>query len=156
MGTQHVLREQQWLPLPIDEVFAFFSKAENLELITPPWLNFKIKSIDPAPIRAGTVIKYRLKLRRILPLSWTTDITIWEPPQRFVDVQRSGPYKQWIHEHRFAEERGGTRIFDEVKYELPFGFLGDMVHALYVKGDIRQIFAYRQKVIDDLLVKKSA
>ena len=148
-----MLRQEQWLPLPIDEVFAFFSRAENLELITPPWLNFKIKSIEPAPIRAGSVIKYRLRLRRILPLSWRSDITLWEPPHRFVDVQRSGPYKRWIHEHRFEEERGGTRIFDEVKYELPLGFLGDIVHTLYVKRDVRQIFAYRKRVIEELLIK---
>lgn len=153
MGSLHVLRQEQWLPLPIDEVFAFFSRAENLELITPPWLNFKIKSIEPAPIRAGSVIKYRLRLRRILPLSWRSDITLWEPPHRFVDVQRSGPYKRWIHEHRFEEERGGTRIFDEVKYELPLGFLGDIVHTLYVKRDVRQIFAYRKRVIEELLIK---
>lgn len=149
----HVLLEEQWLPLPIDRVFAFFSRAENLELITPPWLSFKILSVDPAPIRQGTVIKYRLKLRGFIPLFWTTDITAWDPPHRFADVQRSGPYKQWIHEHRFVEEKGGTRIIDEVKYELPFGPLGDLVHILYVKNDIRKIFTYRRCVIEDLLAK---
>ena len=152
----HTLHEEQWLPLPLDQVFTFFSRAENLELITPPWLKFKILSVDPSPVRSGTAIKYRLRLRGIIPLYWTTEITLWEPPHHFVDVQRSGPYKQWIHEHRFVEENGGTRIIDEVNYELPFGPLGDLVHALYVRRDVAHIFAYRKRVIEDLLAKKIA
>jgi ligand-binding SRPBCC domain-containing protein len=45
--------------------------------------------------------------------------TAWEPPHRFVDVQRHGPYRLWIHEHRFEPHNGGTLVQDNVQYAAP-------------------------------------
>ena len=44
-------------------------------------------------------------------------------------------------------------IRDELKYAIPFGILGRIVHALYVKYDIRSIFKYRQKILDDIFTE---
>ena len=139
-------RAEQYVPRPLPEVFDFFSKAENLQELTPAWLHFKILSVDPAPVRKGTLIKYSLRWR-IFPIRWTTEITEWEPPHRFVDIQLKGPYELWHHEHRFVAEGSGTRIFDEVQYELPFGSLGSLAHALKVKRDVETIFAYRTEAV---------
>lgn len=139
-------RAEQYVPRPLPEVFDFFSKAENLQELTPAWLHFKILSVDPAPVRKGTLIKYSLRWR-IFPIRWTTEITEWEPPHRFVDIQLKGPYELWHHEHRFVAEGSGTRIFDEVQYELPFGPLGSLAHALKVKRDVETIFAYRTEAV---------
>jgi ligand-binding SRPBCC domain-containing protein len=139
-------RAEQYVPRPLPEVFEFFSKAENLQKLTPAWLHFKIVSVDPAPVRKGTLIRYSLRWR-IFPIHWTTEILEWEPPSRFVDVQRKGPYKLWHHEHRFVAEGSGTRIFDDVQYALPFGPLGSIAHRLKVKKDVETIFAYRTDVI---------
>ena len=126
-----------WLPRPREEVFRFFSDAANLERLTPPWLNFHI--LTPGiELRPGALIDYRLRLYGI-PLRWQSEISRWEPPERFVDEQRRGPYRSWVHTHTFVEERGGTRVADAVDFEVPFGWL---VGGLVMR-DVRRIFAFR-------------
>jgi hypothetical protein len=147
--TPLIFRAEQFVPRPLAEVFSFFSKAENLEQLTPPWLHFQILSVDPTPVQKGTLIRYALRWR-IFPIRWTTEITEWEPPHRFVDLQLKGPYKLWHHEHRFIAEGNGTRITDEVQYLLPFGVLGTIAHALKVKNDVKTIFAYRTEAVNRL------
>lgn len=145
----YIFRADQFVPRPLNEVFDFFSKAENLQKLTPEWLHFRIISVDPTPVRKGTLIKYSLRWR-IFPIRWTTEITEWDPPHRFVDLQLKGPYKLWHHEHRFVAEGNGTRIHDDVQYSLPFGVLGSIAHRLKVKHDVASIFAYRTEAVNSL------
>ena len=77
-----------------------------------------------------------------------TEITAWEPPHRFADVQLSGPYAKWEHEHRFVAEGEATRILDSVTYALPFGVLGSIAHRLRVRHDVETIFGYRRAAIE--------
>ncbi len=135
----YVLRAKQWIPRPTREVFSFFADASNLEAITPPWLHFKILPQGPIEMKVGTLIDYRLRLHGV-PLRWQTEITVWDPPYRFVDQQRRGPYLLWIHEHTFVESNGCTLAVDRVKYEVPGGAL---IHKLIVAPDLRKIFEYR-------------
>ena len=144
-----VFRSEQVVPRRIEDVFDFFSRAENLQQITPPWLNFRILSVDPNPVRRGTLIRYSLRWR-IFPIRWTSEIVEWDPPHRFVDVQLKGPYSLWRHEHRFLAEGISTRIIDEVQYALPFGVVGRIANKLKVKKDVETIFAYRQKAVEEL------
>jgi ligand-binding SRPBCC domain-containing protein len=37
-----VLERAQVVPVPVEEAFAFFADARNLERITPEWLRFRI------------------------------------------------------------------------------------------------------------------
>jgi ligand-binding SRPBCC domain-containing protein len=134
------------LPRPIGEVFPFFGDARNLEVITPPWLRFKVLTPGEIVMRPGAIIDYRLKLRG-LPLAWRSEITAWEPPHRFVDEQRKGPYSLWVHEHRFSERDGGTSAEDIVKYAVPGGGL---LHRLFVKRDVEKIFDYRATKLKEL------
>jgi ligand-binding SRPBCC domain-containing protein len=145
----YTFRQEQWIPRPIDEVFALFSDAHNLEEITPPWLGFRILKADPGPIHAGSHIRYRLRLHSI-PIYWTTEIRRWDPPHRFVDVQTAGPYKLWHHTHLFESHAGRTKMRDVVRYALPFGILGRIVHKLKVRRDVQGIFEYRRKRIQAL------
>src|SRR5438105_4101409 len=87
------LIQEQWLPVARDKVFAFFADAGNLDAITPPWLHFQVVTPQPMTLQAGAVIDYRLRVHG-LPMPWQSEITIWEPPHRFVDVQRRGPYRR--------------------------------------------------------------
>ena len=142
MSEPHILKREIWIPKPLDEIFAFFSNAENLELLTPPWLRFEIVTPRPIPLAAGTKLIYQIRWHGI-PLRWTTGITRWEPPNVFEDVQLDGPYRMWHHTHRFEAEREGTRITDIVRYQLPLGWLGRAAHALTVRRNLEQIFDYR-------------
>jgi ligand-binding SRPBCC domain-containing protein len=114
-------RTEVWLPQPLESVFPFFADARNLERITPPWLHFHILSAIPDPIQVGTRIRYQLRLHGV-PFSWESEITRWQPPFEFVDVQRRGPYRLWHHRHRFEPCDGGTLVRDEVHYAVPGGW----------------------------------
>ena len=133
------LRNEVWLPRPIDEVFEFFSDAYNLEALTPPILRFEVLTPAPTRMAVGTLIDYKLRLRGI-PVRWQSEITVWEPPHRFVDEQRRGPYSMWVHEHTFEKKDGGTLAKDNVNYAVPGGAL---VNRLFVARDVRKIFEYR-------------
>jgi ligand-binding SRPBCC domain-containing protein len=141
MGV-HVLRRAQRLPRPPEEVFPFFSDASNLERITPPWLGFRIVTPQPIRMREGTLIDYRLKLHGIA-LSWHTEIALWDPPRRFVDVQLSGPYRLWHHTHSFEPDGDGTLMRDTVRYALPLGALGEIAHLAFVRRELNRIFDFR-------------
>jgi len=140
----HILQREQRIELPLDEAFAFYGDARNLELITPPWLDFEVTTPGPIEMGAGTLIEYRLRLHRV-PVRWRTRIEAWEPPRRFVDVQIKGPYSLWEHTHSFEQDGpGATIISDRVRYSIPFGPLGELANRLLVRRDLRQIFDYRR------------
>jgi ligand-binding SRPBCC domain-containing protein len=145
---EHVLKRELLVGRPRNEVFAFFADAHNLEELTPPFLNFRIESMDTPQIERGTHIVYSLRLHGIR-IGWTTVIEVWEPPVRFVDLQLKGPYKLWRHEHTFKEVAGGTIVGDEVRYRLPFGFAGDLAHW-WVRRDVEGIFDYRTAKVREL------
>ena len=150
------------LPLPRAEVFAFFSAAANLQRITPPELGFSIVTPPDVVIGRGTRLEYRLRLFGVR-FRWVSLISVWEPPARFVDEQVRGPYKQWIHEHRFEEkDRAGSATIgtpgsrvtitrDRVHYRLPFEPLGDLALPI-VRMQLARIFAYRARAVRDALL----
>jgi len=135
------LERDLWLPRPRAEVFEFFSNAANLEVLTPPWLHFHILNPSLA-IGQGVQIDYRLRIHGV-PLTWRSEISRWDPPSSFVDEQRKGPYRRWIHTHTFLDERGGTRVGDSVEFEVPFGWLV----GGFVMRDVNRIFAFRQQAL---------
>lgn len=140
---ERVFESEVNIPRPLDEVFAFFSDARNLELITPPALGLRVVNPGGIEMRPGALIDYTLKVRGV-PMRWRTKITVWEPGRRFVDEQLKGPYRQWIHEHTFRTHPEGTWMRDEVRYRVPLDW---MVHGWLVRPDIERIFAFRSSVI---------
>jgi len=132
----------------IDEVFKFFSNAQNLERITPKELCFRIITPQPIDIGQDTLIDYHLRLYAI-PFRWRTQITIWEPPNRFLDEQIRGPFTIWAHTHRFFDLQEGTKIFDQVKYRLPCWPVGEFFYPL-ISAQIQRIFSFRQQTIKQI------
>jgi len=148
----HTLKSEVWVPRRHEAVFEFFSRAENLETLTPHWLNFAILDQRPITMNTGTRIRYRFHLHGI-PLRWESEITVWEPPSRFVDEQRTGPYRLWIHEHQFLEHEGGTKVRDTVRYSAAGGYL---VHRLFVASDLSRIFEFRRRKIAEIFRQTGA
>jgi ligand-binding SRPBCC domain-containing protein len=149
MKRTHSFRTRIELPRARERVFPFFADAHNLERITPPELRFRVIGAPPTAIRPGTMIRYRLRLLGV-PFDWLTRIAVWDPPREFVDEQVSGPYRKWVHQHLFVETSFGTRMHDAVTYELPLFPIGEMA-APIVHLQIRRIFAFRARVLEDML-----
>jgi ligand-binding SRPBCC domain-containing protein len=145
----HTLIKETLINKPLNEIFDFFSRAENLNKITPPELNFKILSPLPIEMKQGALIDYKIKINGI-PFKWKTEITIWEPGIRFVDSQIKGPYKVWIHEHFFEEKDGKTYMRDTVKFLSPGGVFEPIINKFLVEKRVNAIFDYREKVLGDL------
>lgn len=145
----HRYFESTMLPLPVETVFAFFSKAENLQAITPPELGFRIRTPLPIAMKPGALIDYTISLNGI-PFGWRTRITHWDPPYAFADEQIKGPYAVWFHTHTFADEGGRTRMDDEVLYKLPLWPLGEVAYP-FVKSKVERIFRYRRTKIREIL-----
>lgn len=143
------LHREQFVNRSLNDVFAFFERPENLARITPSSLGFVIKTPLPIEMKTGAVIDYTIKVagRRV---GWRTLISEYEPPNKFVDEQMKGPYRVWHHTHQFVAVDGGTRIIDDVRYALPFGILGNIAHALFVRRQLDGIFRHREQVIREL------
>ena len=150
--TEHMkiytLHREQYLPIPIEEAWTFFSSAKNLSKITPPELGFEVLTkLNDEPIYAGMRIKYTVRPLLGIPLKWETLIKEVNAPYHFTDKQLKGPYSLWEHTHRFVSVSGGVRMTDEVKYSLPLGWLGEVVHAAIVRGKLDDIFNFRKETL---------
>lgn len=148
----HTLKVSMRVPLSIEQVFSFFADAGNLERITPPELCFRTLSPQPVKMAEGTIIDFRLRLLGV-PFGWRTRISVWKPPHHFVDEQLRGPYRLWVHSHRFSEAEGVTTIADEVHYALPFWPFGQVAHPLVARM-LRHIFQFRSEATRKLLMSQ--
>ena len=149
MAKTHRFKTSMTLPFGLRETLAFFTDASNLEKITPPELSFLILTPQPIDIIEGSEIDYQLRLYG-LPLSWRARITNWNPPHRFVDEQIQGPYRLWVHLHRFYQQNGSTKIVDEVRYQLPLWPLGELAYPL-IAAQLRRIFRFRKQAIGEAI-----
>lgn len=147
----HYYKTEQFLPVDLNKAWDFFSSAKNLALITPPELDFKIlTSLAEEGIHEGMLIDYRVKPLFHIPLYWQTEICKVKYPLFFTDRQLKGPYSLWEHTHTFIEKDNGVLMKDEVKYQMPFGVVGDLVHTLIVQKKIENIFLYRKYILNKL------
>lgn len=169
---QYYLQFEQWVPFPLDHVFAFFANPNNLPRIMPPATETKIVLLELKPpppdhsalaTLASTLAGPGSKITtsfRIFPFAalhaeWVAHITEFEWNRHFADVQEKGPFKSWHHRHQFAKVvrngANGTIVRDLVEYEVGFGPLGGIAQNLFVGRQIQQTFAYRQGILESLL-----
>jgi ligand-binding SRPBCC domain-containing protein len=141
------LRCEMIVPKPVGEVFEVFENPYNLAIITPPWLHFLVTSKQKVDMRLGAEIDYRFRWLGV-PMYWRTRITAYAPPKKFIDEALKSPYVFWRHLHTFEEVPGGTLVRDQVDYQLPFGALGRMAHAIAVRRNLLAIFTFRQKALN--------
>ena len=154
--ARHVLERSQTLPITLDRAWSFFSTPRNLALITPPGLGLTIREpFDDRPAFDGQLITYTVRPLLWIPVRWVTRIADVSAPHRFVDTQLQGPYKLWRHTHEFFDDPEGVRMTDRVEYELPFGWLGELVHTLWVKHELNRIFDHRSRTLARILAPES-
>ena len=146
----HRIERSQLVPLSVEDAFAFFADACNLEALTPPWLRFRILATGTIPMEKGATIEYVLTLHG-LRVRWRSEIVEWRPRRRFVDRQVDGPFRLWEHTHTFEARHDGTLIRDDVLYRMPYGALGTIARRIVVARDLERIFEYRRDAVDRLL-----
>jgi ligand-binding SRPBCC domain-containing protein len=143
----------QTVPGDPSHIWAFFANPLNLSLITPPYMRFRTLTdltLFPHRIYPGQLIEYRLRPLPLYSVRWVTEIMLVDEGSCFIDEQRSGPYRLWHHEHYFRPVAGGVEMTDIVNYEVPFGWIGRLANALFVRRQVEGIFDYRYREIEKL------
>nr|WP_214653040.1 SRPBCC family protein [Mucilaginibacter segetis] len=120
--------------------------------ITPPEMKFKVTSdyTQGMKMYAGMIITYKVTPLFGIELNWMTEITHVDEEKYFVDEQRFGPYALWHHQHHFKSIAGGTEMTDILHYAIPFGVIGRLSNKVIVDKQIKKIFNYRVKAIEEL------
>lgn len=144
-------KTEQFLAININTAWAFFSSPENLALITPPQMDFRIlTALDDKDIYKGMLIDYTVKPLFGIRMHWRTEISNVNKPFCFTDKQLKGPYHLWEHTHRFIEKDQGVLVTDDVRYALPLGIMGIIVHSLIVRKKIKNIFSFRKEALKSI------
>jgi ligand-binding SRPBCC domain-containing protein len=150
MSSVYSIKTVQRIPISLEKAWDFFSKPDNLKDITPNNLGFNIVSKHHGDrMYAGQIIEYTVKPILGIPLYWMTEITHVAEQQYFVDEQRYGPYSMWHHQHHFKAIEGGVEMTDIVHYKLPLWILGDIANTIMVKAQLKGIFNFRYKAVDE-------
>jgi ligand-binding SRPBCC domain-containing protein len=144
------LTSTQLLPITMEHAWNFFSSPGNLNEITPADMTFHITSEIPDTMYEGLIITYMVKPLLNIPLNWVTEITHIREHSYFVDEQRKGPYRMWHHEHHFKAVEGGVLMTDILHYDVGKGIFGRIASWLFVDKRIREIFAFREKKLQEL------
>lgn len=142
------LYREQLLKASKEQLWAFISRPENLNEITPPELEFTIKNQVPDKMYPGLIIQYQVKLPWLGTQDWVTEIKHIIEGRQFVDEQRIGPYKFWYHYHALEETENGVRMIDQVSYLPPYGSLGKAANTLFISRQLDSIFGFRKKVME--------
>ncbi|MFP5039523.1 SRPBCC family protein [Parasediminibacterium sp. JCM 36343] len=140
----------QTIPVSLDEAWAFFSNPANLKDITPANMGFNVISkYHGDKMYTGQIIEYTVSPLLGIPMYWMTEITHVQDKQYFIDEQRFGPYTLWHHQHHFKAVTGGVEMTDIVHYKVPFWILGDIANVVLVKAQLKKIFDYRFKAVEE-------
>ena len=150
-GGLYTLHAKQTINQEINVIWDFFKKPINLNQLTPKDVCFKINSGKSDDFYQGKIISYKITLLQIFNLNWVTEISQVKEEVYFIDNQIFGPYKMWRHEHHFkSNDNGTTEIFDKVTYKVPFYILGRLMHKIFIRRKLLEIFIFRQKQINNL------
>ncbi len=149
------LKFEQKLPISLEQAWDFFSSPLNLAKITPDHMGFIITSDfkEGQKMYPGMIITYKVSPLLGIKLNWMTEITHVQDGKYFVDEQRFGPYALWHHQHHFEEIEGGVHMTDIINYAIPYGFIGRIANTILVEKEVRGIFDYREKKVEELFGK---
>jgi ligand-binding SRPBCC domain-containing protein len=159
---------EQWVPAPLDDVFAFFADVQNLPRLSPPDLDVRLGPVALAPPHfvppqyrarqarfagAGTTVEVRFRPPEFpIPMAHRAHISDFVWGRMFRDRSAHWPFLRWDHKHEFAafDRNGvpGTLVRDLVRYSLGPGPLGGLLHWLFLRKAIAGMFAYRQRALE--------
>ena len=78
---------------------------------------------------------------------WELEHRDYEPGRQFSDVQISGPFKAYRHDHLITPDGPGTcQLTDRITFEMPLGKFGALIGHLIMIPKFERLFRYRHKV----------
>jgi ligand-binding SRPBCC domain-containing protein len=150
----HTIYTKQFIKTDINTLWDFISSPKNLSKITPSYMGFDIiTDLGDGKMFPGQIIEYYVKPVAGIKMHWVTEITNVKDKEYFVDEQRFGPYALWHHKHFLKQVEGGVEMIDSVHYKAPFGILGKIANALFIKKQLKTIFDYRYQKMEELFNK---
>ncbi len=134
---------------PLPRVFDFFRRPANLLGVTPPGLRLQLEEA-PDELQLGS--RLALVSRRWgLRYRGVTEVTAFAPDAFFIEEQKEGAFRRWLHAHRFAAMPDGrTRVTDEIDYEPPGGLLGLLLTTAAVDRELHDYFRYRNERLAEM------
>jgi len=134
---------------PLPEVFDWFEKKGAFQRLMPPWEVAEVVHADD-DLRDGSRRIFRFPMGP-LKMTWEAEHMGYEPPNKFEDVMRKGPFKSWHHVHLFEQKGDVTTVSDQVEYKLPLGPLGRLFGGRMVRKRVQRMFKAREsRLIRDL------
>ena len=128
-----------------ERVFAFHEQPDVLQLLLPPWEKARVIEA-PRISEVGSHAIIESRIFGPITIRWVAQHTVYEPPYRFEDIQVSGPFRRWRHQHIVEPHSEGAILRDEIDYEPPLGFLGRAFAHRLITGRLQKLFAYRHEV----------
>ena len=137
----------------MEKAWSFISNPANLNLITPDDMNFTIVTDLPERMYEGMLVEYLVRIPYIGEQPWLSELKNIVPGCSFVDIQLVGPYALWHHYHGIEETAGKVRFVDRITYQVPFGVIGRIAHALFIHKTLERIFKCREVRFHELLTE---
>lgn len=150
----------QWVPFPLERVFALFADPHNLPRLMPAWRDARIDSLElHSPGDAGSLgaagrgsrilLSFRPMPLSPIRLRWLAQIDEYVANHHFCDLQVTGPFAYWRHCHLVSAEAhgdtAGTRVTDVVDYQWLRGSGNRAIDSFGGRLQIRRLFRSRQR-----------
>lgn len=128
-----------------ERVFAFHELPDAFDRLVPPWETATVvQKADISVLGSRAIIEQ--KIFGIVPSRWVAEHTAYDPPRMFEDVLVSGPFSSWRHKHIVSPHEDGAILRDEIEFEPPMSFIGDLAAPIFIVPRIEKMFEYRHKV----------
>lgn len=105
-----------------------------------------LEAPEGGEFREGSTVTWRARHFGI-PFRLRSVVFDIDPPRGFRDRQVRGPFASFLHVHEFAEHPQGTLMRDVVTFRSPFGPLGRLVDAVFLREYMRRLIAARNRTI---------
>lgn len=121
-------RHKFMVPAPLARVEAFHQDSRALKRLTPPPVITQMHRVEP--LAEGSIAEFTLWMGPI-PIRWRARHELLADESGFVDIQESGPYSYWKHQHMFVQLDGNqTEVRDEITAKFGHGLWKGVISRL--------------------------
>lgn len=133
----------------VEKVWQFHERDDILQLLTPPWQPVKVIRRQGG-LNIGATSQFLLMFG-FINILWVARHTQYQEYKLFTDEQIKGPMDSWIHYHRFEAKGTDTILTDSIEYQIPGGWLSDIMLGWWVNSRLEDMFRYRHQITKEKL-----